>query len=49
MKKAARIKPMKAIPRPGWKAQNIVFDVVRNKKFEALFMALIGLNMVTFE
>ena len=47
MKKAAGVKPLKALSRPGWKAQIMAFDIVRSKKFDALFMAFIGLNMVT--
>ncbi len=46
MKKASTKKPLKALPRPYWKPQAIVFDVITNKKFDMVIMAFIGLNMV---
>ena len=48
MKKASTKKPLKALPRPYWKPQAIVFAVITNKKFDMIIMAFIGLNMVKF-
>ncbi len=48
MKKASTKKPLKALPRPFWKPQAIIFSVVTNKKFDMVIMGFIGLNMVTF-
>ncbi|XP_068916806.1 sodium channel protein para-like isoform X7 [Tenebrio molitor] len=47
MKKMGSKKPMKAIPRPRWKPQAIVFEIVSNKKFDMIIMLFIGLNMLT--
>ena len=47
MKKASSKKPVKALPRPGWKPQAIVFGIVTNKKFDMIIMAFIGVNMLT--
>ena len=47
MKKASSKKPLKALPRPYWKPQTIVFGIVTNKKFDMIIMAFIGLNMIT--
>ena len=47
MKKASSKKPVKALPRPGWAPQAIVFSIVTNKKFDMIIMAFIGLNMVS--
>ena len=47
MKKASTKKPLKALPRPFWKPQAIVFGIVTNKKFDMIIMAFIGLNMIT--
>ncbi|XP_017780931.1 PREDICTED: sodium channel protein para isoform X5 [Nicrophorus vespilloides] len=47
MKKMGSKKPMKAIPRPKWKPQAIVFEIVTNKKFDMFIMLFIGLNMLT--
>lgn len=46
MKKASTKKPLKALPRPYWKPQAIVFGVITNKKFDMVIMGFIGLNMV---
>jgi len=46
MKKASTKKPLKALPRPYWKPQAIIFGVVTNKKFDMVIMGFIGLNMV---
>ncbi|CAH0562424.1 unnamed protein product [Brassicogethes aeneus] len=47
MKKMGSKKPMKAIPRPRWRPQGIVFEIVTNKKFDMIIMLFIGLNMLT--
>ncbi len=47
MKKASSKKPAKALPRPTWKPQAIVFAIITNKKFDMIIMAFIGLNMVS--
>ena len=47
MKKASSKKPLKALPRPSWKPQEIVFNIISNKKFDMLIMGLIILNMVS--
>ena len=47
MKKASTKQPLKALPRPYWKPQQIAFDIISNKKFDMLIMAFIGLNMVS--
>merc|ERR1719464_744712 len=47
MKKASTKKPMKALPRPYWRPQAIIFGVITNKKFDMIIMAFIGVNMVT--
>ena len=46
MKKASSKKPVKALPRPSWKPQSIVFSIITNKKFDMIIMGFIGLNMV---
>ena len=46
MKKATTKKPLKALPRPSWRPQAIVFGIITNKKFDMIIMAFIGLNMV---
>ena len=46
MKKAGGKKPMKALPRPTWPPQAIVFGIIGNKKFDMIIMGFIGLNMV---
>ena len=46
MKKASTKKPLKALPRPYWKPQAIIFGIVTNKKFDMIIMGFIGLNMV---
>ena len=46
MKKAGKKKPTKALPRPNWKPQAIVFGIVTNKKFDIIIMAFIVLNMI---
>ena len=46
MKKASNKKPMKALPKPGWKPQAIAFTIITNKKFDMIIMGFIGLNMV---
>ncbi|XP_053974046.1 sodium channel protein para isoform X19 [Hylaeus volcanicus] len=47
MKKMGSKKPLKAIPRPRWRPQAIVFEIVTDKKFDMIIMLFIGLNMVT--
>merc|ERR1719341_2513190 len=47
MKKMGKKKPVKAIPRPRWRPQAIVFSIVTNKKFDMIIMIFIGLNMLT--
>ncbi|XP_065166084.1 sodium channel protein para isoform X6 [Atheta coriaria] len=47
MKKMGSKKPMKATPRPKWRPQAIVFEIVTNKKFDMFIMLFIGLNMLT--
>ena len=47
MKKAGNKKPVKALPRPSWGPQAIVFGIITNKKFDMIIMAFIGLNMVS--
>ncbi|EFX81393.1 hypothetical protein DAPPUDRAFT_50150 [Daphnia pulex] len=47
MKKMGSKKPLKAIPRPQWRPQAIVFQIVTNKKFDMIIMLFIGLNMLT--
>ena len=47
MKKASTKKPMKALPRPYWRPQAIIFGVITNKKFDMIIMAFIGVNMVS--
>ncbi|CAL8126446.1 unnamed protein product [Orchesella dallaii] len=46
MKKMGSKKPLKAVPKPRWKPQSIVFDIVMNQKFDMLIMVFIGLNML---
>ena len=46
MKKASSKKPVKALPRPAWMPQAIVFSIITNKKFDMIIMGFIGLNMV---
>ncbi|XP_017797362.1 PREDICTED: sodium channel protein para isoform X1 [Habropoda laboriosa] len=47
MKKMGSKKPLKAIPRPRWRPQAIVFEIVTDKKFDMVIMLFIGLNMLT--
>ncbi|XP_055696024.1 sodium channel protein para isoform X47 [Lutzomyia longipalpis] len=47
MKKMGSKKPLKAIPRPRWRPQAIVFEIVTDKKFDMFIMLFIGLNMLT--
>jgi hypothetical protein len=47
MKKASTKKPLKALPRPYWKPQALVFAVITNKKFDMIIMGFIGGNMVS--
>ncbi|XP_071554607.1 sodium voltage-gated channel paralytic isoform X7 [Temnothorax nylanderi] len=47
MKKMGNKKPLKAIPRPRWRPQAIVFEIVTDKKFDMIIMLFIGLNMLT--
>ncbi|XP_055302528.1 sodium channel protein para isoform X16 [Sitodiplosis mosellana] len=47
MKKMGSKKPMKAIPRPRWRPQAIVFEIVTDKKFDMVIMLFIGFNMLT--
>ncbi|KAF8793694.1 Sodium channel protein para like protein [Argiope bruennichi] len=46
MKKMGDKKPVKAIPRPRFKPQAIVFDLTTNTKFDMAIMLFIGLNMI---
>ena len=48
MKKAQNKKPVKALPRPTFKPQAIVFSIITNKKFDMIIMGFIGLNMVRY-
>ena len=48
MKKASTKKPTKALPRPTWKPQAIVFAIVTNKKFDMIIMGFIGPNMASY-
>ncbi|KAG8197669.1 hypothetical protein JTE90_001597 [Oedothorax gibbosus] len=45
MKKMGDKKPVKAIPRPQFKLQAVVFDLTTNKKFDMAIMIFICLNM----
>ncbi|XP_071512580.1 sodium channel protein para isoform X17 [Panulirus ornatus] len=47
MKKMGGKKPLKAIPRPQFRPQAVVFEIVTNKKFDMMIMLFIGLNMLT--
>ena len=47
MKKAGGKKPVKALPRPTWGPQAVVFGIITNKKFDMIVMGFIGLNMVS--
>ena len=47
MKKAGNKKPVKALPRPSWGPQAIIFGIITNKKFDMIIMGFIGLNMVS--
>ncbi|XP_012272837.1 sodium channel protein para isoform X4 [Orussus abietinus] len=47
MKKMGSKKPLKAIPRPRWRPQAIVFEIVTDKKFDMIIMLFIGMNMLT--
>ena len=47
MKKASTKKPVKALPRPYWRPQAIIFGVITNKKFDMIIMGFIGVNMVS--
>lgn len=46
MQKMGGKKPVKAVPKPTWKPQLLVFDFVINQKFDMVIMILIGFNMV---
>ena len=46
MKKAGNKKPTKALPRPSWAPQAIVFGIITNKKFDMIIMGFIMLNMI---
>ncbi|CAL1291646.1 unnamed protein product [Larinioides sclopetarius] len=46
MKKMGDKKPVKAVPRPRFKPQAIVFDLTTNTKFDMAIMLFIGLNMI---
>ncbi|RZC41995.1 Ion trans, Na trans assoc, and/or PKD channel domain containing protein, partial [Asbolus verrucosus] len=39
--------PLKAIPKPKWKPQLKVLEMVTNKKFEMVMLVVIGLNILT--
>ena len=45
MKKMGSKKPIKAIPRPRFKLQAIIFDITTNKKFDMIIMIFIMMNM----
>ncbi|KAK3879505.1 hypothetical protein Pcinc_015916, partial [Petrolisthes cinctipes] len=47
MKKMGGKKPLKAIPRPQFRPQAVVFEIVTNKKFDMIIMLFIGCNMLT--
>ncbi|KAA0200133.1 voltage gated sodium channel [Hyalella azteca] len=47
MKKMGGKKPLKAIPRPQFKPQAVVFEIVTSKKFDMIIMLFIGVNMLT--
>jgi voltage-gated sodium channel type II alpha len=47
MKKMGSKKPVKAIPRPQWRPQAVVFEIVTHQKFDMIIMLFIGINMVT--
>lgn len=49
MKKAGNKKPVKALPRPSWGPQAIIFGIITNKKFDMIIMGFIGLNMVKLQ
>ncbi|XP_076373626.1 sodium channel protein para-like isoform X3 [Tachypleus tridentatus] len=46
MKKMGSKKPLKAIPRPKFKPQAIVFDLISSTKFDMAIMSFIMLNMI---
>ncbi len=46
MQKMGNKKPIKAIPKPRWKPQAMVFDFVTNQKFDVVIMVFIGFNMI---
>ena len=46
MKKASGKKPLKALPRPSWPPQAVIFGIITNKKFDMIIMGFIMLNMV---
>lgn len=46
MKKMKERKPIKAIPRPRFKLQAIIFDITTNKKFDMIIMIFIMMNML---
>nr|AAQ84279.2 voltage-gated sodium channel protein [Mesobuthus martensii] len=46
MKKMGEKKPAKAIPRPRFKLQAVVFDLITNTKFDMAIVLFIGLNML---
>ncbi|RWS16117.1 skeletal muscle sodium channel alpha subunit-like protein, partial [Dinothrombium tinctorium] len=45
MKRMGSKKPVKAIPRPRFKMQALIFDITTNKKFDMIIMLFIMLNM----
>ncbi|XP_043241966.1 sodium channel protein para-like isoform X3 [Amphibalanus amphitrite] len=47
MKKMGSKKPLKAIPKPQFKPQAILYDICSNRKFDMAIMGFIGLNMAT--
>ena len=49
MRRAGRKNLVKALPRPRWAPQAVVFAIITNKKFDAIMMGIISLNMVSIE
>ena len=47
MKKAGTKKPLKALPRPSWGPQAVIFGIITNKKFDMIIMGFIFLNMIS--
>ncbi|OXA57494.1 Sodium channel protein para [Folsomia candida] len=46
MKKMGSKKPVKAIPRPKWRPQSMVFSLISNQKFDLAIMLCIFMNMI---